>query len=263
MYKGFLLVVEGIGGSGKTTLTKKAAKFFEDAKIPYVLTFEPGGTPAANVLRKLCREGIEGCEPLTPMAEALLFNAARAQHTEIVIKPALEAGKVVICDRYMLTTLVYQGNKGCSWNSLRNIHQQAIGLYPDLTLVMTGDAEVFMSRVSEAERSSDKFDALALGAQERMQESMEWAVKHMPNHVGIKADIDEDQVFAQVLPILMSLQSSINKRPDPIPSIKVPKVDLKTIVPGRVENLGIKDTSVPQAPSLPEEPDERIDKNYL
>jgi thymidylate kinase len=212
MSKGFFLVVGGIGGSGKTGLCKKIAGFFEEAGFSYIQTFEPGGTPAANYLRTLCRQGLPDCEPLTPMAEAMLFNAARAQHVETVIRPALAEGKVVICDRYAETTYAYQGAaRGANIFNLQQVHHYGIGLDPDLTIILDGDAEVFMSRVSDQEKLTDKFDAMALATQERMQEYLAHLVErdNTGKFVDVEADGTREQLWEQVLPHLEKIKKHL------------------------------------------------------
>lgn len=253
MNKGYLLVVDGLGGSGKSSISERIQNWFEDAQIPCVRTFEPGGTPAANFLRRLCREGIEGAEPLTPMAEALLFNAARAQHVETVIKPALERGDVVLCDRYLLSTLGYQGvGRMLSVYTLREIHHHAIGLMPDMTILMEGDPEVFMKRITPTEKGSDQFDNWDKEKYDRIQFFFEWEASVNPEkYFTVDAEQSAEQVFAQVIPLLMQIQNDRLKRPQ-VASITCPPKSQSTvtgsalgsIVPGFVENKGIFDTSV-------------------
>jgi len=221
---GLFLTVEGLGGTGKSTLSKKIAKWFDDAQVPNILTFEPGGCDTANYLRKLCREGLPGCEELTPMGKALLFNTARAEHVKKVIQPALEAGKVVISDRYMMTTMGYQGiGEGVPLFTLSEIHHHAIGLVPDLTFMMQGDPEVFMARVSGEEKSTDQFDRWELSLNERIQDYYDQVVKSRPDlYIGVDAEQDPEQMFAQVLPTLMKIQNDRIQRPKYCESIKIP-----------------------------------------
>ena len=285
MNKGYLLVVDGLGGSGKSTLCDKIQNWFDNALIPCVRTFEPGGTPAANFLRKLCREGIPDAEKLTPMAEALLFNAARAQHVETVIKPALERGEVVLCDRYLLSTLGYQGiGRGLSIYTLEKIHHDAIGLLPDMTIVMEGDPEVFMRRVTPVEKQSDQFDNWNKELYNRIQFFFERTANENPDtYMTVDAEQSADQVFAQVLPLLMRIQNNRAKRPGlgHVASVTCPPVVyhgaggdvavkkearprvvctgtrdevvvkgesvFHSIVPGHMENKGINDTSVKES----------------
>lgn len=292
MSKGFFLVLGGIGGSGKTSLCKRIASYCLYHGIPHITTFEPGGTPAANYLRKLCREGLPDCEPLTPMAEAMLFNAARAQHVETVIRPALAEGKVVICDRFAETTYAYQGAaRGAHIFNLQQVHHYAIGLNPDLTIILDGDAEVFMARVSDTEKLTDKFDAMAVSVQERMQEYLYSLVEcdNTGGYVSVEADGTREELWEQVLPYLEKIRLDrirntvphtdfskgiedrdvgvgfVEDRPVHTPIINsILKKDLSfnTIIPDHVSFSGIKDTSVPDAPPLPEEPKEQVDKNW-
>jgi len=221
---GFFLAVEGLGGSGKSTLSKKIAQWFTDAQVPNILTFEPGGCDTANYLRKLCREGLPGCEEMTPLAKAMLFNVARIEHVNKVIKPALAAGKVVVCDRYMMTTLGYQGiGEMVHLHTLQQIHHHAIGLMPDLTLMMQGDPEIFMSRVTGEEKATDQFDRWDLERQMRIQDYYDGVVKSNPDgYFGVDAEQDSEQMFAQILPTLMSIQNSRIRRPEFCTSIKIP-----------------------------------------
>lgn len=209
-----MISVEGVGGSGKSSLVKRIGDWLRERQIPHLLTFEPGGTPAANALRKLCREGIPDAEPLTPMAEVLLFNAARAQHVETIVKPALKAGTVVVTDRYYQTTMAYQGVIGGeSLYTIGKIHHDAIGLYPDLTLVMCGDEEVFMNRIHPGEKLTDKFDNWKIAQFERAQQYFESLVNDdtTGKFFGVNADKSQDEVFEQVRPVLESLMKRIGK----------------------------------------------------
>jgi len=104
---GLLITLEGIEGSGKSTQATLLHDALLSAKIPVSLTREPGGSPLAEKVRDLILRG--GEEPLAPGAELLLFLAARAQHVARTIRPALERGEVVVCDRFTDATLAYQG----------------------------------------------------------------------------------------------------------------------------------------------------------
>lgn len=262
MSKGFFLVLGGVGGSGKTGLCKEIVKFMEEAGIPYITTFEPGGTPAANYLRQLCRRGIPDCELLTPMAEAMLFNAARAQHVETVIKPALEAGKVVICDRYAETTYAYQGAaRGADIFNLKQVHHYGIGLEPDLTIILDGDVKVFMDRVSDEEKLTDKFDAMALAAQERMADYLYSMVTddNTGRYVAVTADGTREELWGEVLPYLEKIRINRIRNTTPDPKfeegirdnaeetpVHKPIINsiLPCIVPQRPDTIGIKDNSI-------------------
>lgn len=213
MYKGYFLAVEGIGGSGKSSLCDSIELWLQENKVDYIRTFEPGGTPAANELRTLCRAGIVNGEKLTPLANAMLYMTSRVQHVETVIKPALEAGKVVLCDRYVLTTYAYQGaGEGISHFTLSQLHHHAIGLMPDKTIVMCGNAEVFNARVSSAEKLTDQFDSKSIAYQDRLQFAFERAAEENPKaHWIVEAEDSKEDSFKQVVPLLEEIRDNLGQ----------------------------------------------------
>jgi energy-coupling factor transporter ATP-binding protein EcfA2 len=105
--RGKFVTFEGIEGSGKSTQVKLLISYLEKEGIPYLKTREPGGTPIAEAIRKILLD--PACKEMLPETELLLYNASRCQHTGELIIPALEAGKLVICDRYFDSTYAYQG----------------------------------------------------------------------------------------------------------------------------------------------------------
>ncbi|MBI3911593.1 MAG: dTMP kinase [Armatimonadetes bacterium] len=137
------ITLEGPEGSGKSTQMERLRKALEDRGVAVLATREPGGVPVAERIREVVLH-----EPLAPRAEALLFLAARAQHVEEVIRPALQAGKVVLCDRFHDSTLAYQGyGLGLDLEELRRICLFASdGLQPDLTLLLDVPVKVGLKR---------------------------------------------------------------------------------------------------------------------
>ncbi|MGP1354266.1 MAG: dTMP kinase [Parasphingopyxis sp.] len=138
---GKFITFEGGEGAGKSTQTRLLASWLRERGIETVETREPGGTPGADAIRALL---LEEDAPLTATAEAHLFAAARADHVESLIRPALADGKWVICDRFIDSTLAYQGAAGnLGVERVRAINETAIGdTWPDLTVLlrMDGDA---------------------------------------------------------------------------------------------------------------------------
>jgi dTMP kinase len=138
--RGLLLTLEGIEGSGKSTQAAALAKELESAGVPVLLTREPGGVPVAETVRKLLLSPDSG--PIQPLTEVLLFIAARTEHVALKIRPALEAGQVVICDRFTDATLAYQGGgRSVPDDLIRRLNDLATGgIQPDRTYLL--DLEV-------------------------------------------------------------------------------------------------------------------------
>lgn len=137
--QGLFISFEGPEGAGKTTQARRLAEDLRSEGHEVVLTREPGGTALAEAIRGLVlREAGSDGVPMSAATEALLFTAARADHVERLIRPALGAGKVVICDRFTGSTLAYQGGgRGLDASALRAAQQLATGgLRPDLTLLL-------------------------------------------------------------------------------------------------------------------------------
>lgn len=214
---GMLIVVDGLDGAGKTGAIARLSKWFEQSNVEHIVTREPGGTQLAQHIRMGLRHGFEGVtEEMDPVAEMLLFNVARTDHVAKIIRPALAAGKVVLCDRYFDTTLAYQGGgRGLDLKMMEDIHHLAIGLYPDVTFLMDGPPEVFLKRMEDETRDEvNKFDSLGLPFYERAREVYLNKARVNPSgYVLINADCSPDQVFAQFLPELNSIYHKLNPRP--------------------------------------------------
>lgn len=130
------IVFEGVDGSGKSTQARLLAERLTSEGEDVVLTREPGGTPAAEELRGVILSG-NGGNGWTDMTEVLLFNAARAEHVENKVRPALDAGRLVVSDRFALSTFAYQGMRSAALrDKAMRIHETAIGLDPDLTFIL-------------------------------------------------------------------------------------------------------------------------------
>lgn len=146
MRKGIFISIEGPDGSGKSTQIENIKDFFKEKNIDIVFTREPGGTPIGERIRDIILD--VNCKEMCSMTEALLYAASRAQHVDEIIKPALEEGKVVICDRFVDSSLAYQGYGRGLGDSVRVINEYAIsGYMPDITFMMELDPEVGISRM--------------------------------------------------------------------------------------------------------------------
>ena len=144
--KGKLIVIEGPDGSGKSTQINIMRKYLEDKGFDVVETREPGGTKIGETIRDIILD-VENTE-MDPVCEALLYAASRAQHVAEVIKPEIEKGKIVICTRYIYSSLVYQGiGRGLGVDMVSAINTAAIqGMMPDLTLLFDIDPVVGIKR---------------------------------------------------------------------------------------------------------------------
>src|SRR3954467_2416267 len=163
------ITFEGIDGSGKTTQLRRVAERFRDP----VITKEPGGTPTADRIRSIL---LDAGSKLDPLAEGFLFAASRHQHVVEVIKPALDAGHVVLCDRFTDSTLAYQGfGRLIDLDKLRALNAWATdSLTPDLTLLFDLPEHVGLdrarSRNAEAMRDEGRFEAEELRFHQRVRE---------------------------------------------------------------------------------------------
>jgi dTMP kinase len=144
---GTFITFEGCEGSGKTTQAKMLGDYLVSKGREVVLTREPGGTPVGKVIREILLSPASG--DIAPITEALLFAADRAQQVRDVIKPALQKGCIVIGDRYVDSSLAYQGlGRRCGLDQVRNLNDRATeGLEPDLTVYLDISVEDGLARV--------------------------------------------------------------------------------------------------------------------
>ncbi len=135
MSKGLFITFEGGDGSGKSTQYRLFAEYLRNRGIDVVTTREPGGTRISEKIRDLLLD--PECTEMDDMTEALLFAASRAQHVEELIKPSVEAGKIVLCDRFVDSSIVYQGFGRGLGDCVRAINEHAVrGMYPDVTFLL-------------------------------------------------------------------------------------------------------------------------------
>ncbi len=154
--RGQLISLDGIDGSGKTTHLQTIKNWFEEKQIPVLFTREPGGTPLGEQLRSLL---LDKNTKVSIETEALLMFAARQQHIQDVIEPALAAGQCVVTDRFTDASYAYQGaGRGLAMNKIAQLESWVQGeLRPNLTLLLDVPLEVSMERI-ERSRDKDRFE---------------------------------------------------------------------------------------------------------
>ena len=160
--KGRFIVIEGVDFTGKTTQSKKLQEFLTANGEKVIYTREPGGTKLGEDIRNIIMENKR--EDPSKQATLLLFMAARAENIAKVIKPALEAGTSVICDRFIASTIVYQGVlSGFKKEDILKVHDTLnFGLYPDLSLILNASLETIKQRRARGadSRTNNKYDFL-------------------------------------------------------------------------------------------------------
>lgn len=159
---------EGIDGSGKSTQARLLADTLREQGYDVVLTREPGGSTGAEDIRKLVLEGDP--DRWSPETELLLFTAARRDHLERTIRPAIAAGKVVICDRFADSTRMYQGLRGGELPAqVEALHQLMIGQDPDLTILVDMDPGTGLARALGRAAGEERFETFGQELQEKMR----------------------------------------------------------------------------------------------
>ncbi|MCC6924347.1 dTMP kinase [Novosphingobium sp.] len=206
MTRGKFIAFEGGEGAGKSTQARLLAQALTERGIECVVTREPGGTPGAEAIRTLLL-GTEG-EGWHPRAEALLFAAARSDHVERLIGPALEAGKWVICDRFVDSSRAYQGGAGgLSDADVLDLHRVGSqGLLPDLTLLVEVRPGVAEARASARDQgSSDRIGGRDAAYHARVAAAFARIAEAEPGRFArIDGNNNSERVFGDVLGALQS-----------------------------------------------------------
>lgn len=195
---------EGIDGSGKSTQARLLADRLRAAGNKVVHTREPGGSPGAEEIRSLVLEG----EPdrWSAETEILLFTAARRDHLERTIEPALAAGEIVICDRFADSTRMYQGiSRGDLRAVVDQLHSLMIGREPDLTILIDMDPEVGLARAKGRQTAEERFEDFGLPLQQKMRAGFLALAQEYPDRfVVIDGDDSLDSVAENVLAVVQA-----------------------------------------------------------
>ncbi|TKW67614.1 MAG: dTMP kinase [Paracoccus denitrificans] len=175
---------EGIDGSGKSTQARLLAESLRTEGREVVLTREPGGSPGAEAIRSLLVEG--GIDRWSAETEILLFNAARRDHLERTIRPAIAAGKTVITDRFADSTRVYQGvTRGDLSGAVETLHSLMIGLEPDRTFVIDIAPEIGLQRGAARGGNEDRFESMGIAFQKALRDGFAALAAAHPSRVRL------------------------------------------------------------------------------
>lgn len=204
MNKGVFISFEGPDGSGKSTQIEYLKGFFADRNIPCVFTREPGGTEIGEKMRDFILD-IDNKE-MCDITEALLYAASRAQHVAQLIKPSLDSGKVVVCDRFLDSSIAYQGFGRNLGDSVRIINKYAVqGCFPDITIFIDIDPEIGKMRIEN--RENDRLEREKLMFHKRVYSGYQNIAKMDHNRVkridGTKSrEAIRNDILKHIMPLL-------------------------------------------------------------
>ena len=200
------ITLEGPEGSGKTTAVDAAVKALEGMGYEIVRTREPGGTPIAEQIRNVILD--KANTKMDPRTEALLYAASRRQHLVEKVWPALKEGKIVICDRYLDSSLAYQGGaRGLGVEEILNVNLFATeNTWPDLTLLFDIKPEVGLARIaSNADREVNRLDLEKLEFHNKVRDTFLALAKRYPDrYVIIDASLSREEVAKATLEAITS-----------------------------------------------------------
>jgi dTMP kinase len=196
--------VEGVDGSGKTGVVKQLVDHLNRTGRPTIQTREPGGTPQGEQIRSLILSGTD--DAWDQNSELLLMTAARVEHVRRVVLPTIAAGKSVVSDRYVGSTIAYQGaGRGMAEDFIRLLHRVAVGdIWPDLVVILDLDPEIGLARskgrLSAAAIDEGRFETLDLAFHRRIRQSfLDQASQDPQRHVVVDASGEAEQVRQRVI----------------------------------------------------------------
>jgi len=194
------LAIEGIEGSGKSTLQAALAERLRSDGREVLVTREPGGTPAGDAIRELfLRPGLS----IDPLAEAFVVNGARVQHVERLIRPALAAGQIVLCDRFTDSTLAYQGyGRGANLDVLRLLCATATSnLEPEITLLLDLPVMAARARLAARGHAADRIENESDAFHDRVREGF-LALASTPRHRVLDATLSAERLADDAVAIV-------------------------------------------------------------
>ena len=200
------ITFEGPEGSGKTTAVKAAVEKLVALGYEVVQTREPGGTPISEQIRNVILD--KSNTTMDPRTEALLYAASRRQHLVEKVWPAIKEGKIVICDRYLDSSLAYQGGaRGLGVDNILNINSFATeGTFPDLTLLFDLDPKIGLERISKnANREVNRLDLEKLDFHNKVRQTfLELAKRYPDRYVVIDASKNREEVAQATMDAILA-----------------------------------------------------------
>lgn len=193
--KGLFITFEGIDGCGKTTQLNLLAEYLKQKGLEVVITREPGATGLGKKLREILLN-YDG--EVSPNCESFLFLADRAQHIDTLVKPSIEAGKIVLCDRHTDSTVAYQGyGRGLDLERIKMLNNLASsGIKPDLTFVFDIDVKTAQSRVG---KTKDRMESAGIDFHNKVRNGYLEIAKQEPERVKVINSNDNiENIFEQV-----------------------------------------------------------------
>lgn len=198
MKKGLFITFEGLDGAGKSTQIQKVRDIFEQKGYEVVLTREPGGTAISEKIRKIILDNEN--DEMSYVTEALLYAASRAQHVHEKIKPALNEGKVVICDRYVHSSIAYQGyGRGLGPEKVMDINSPAIdGILPDISFFILLPTDKAMERLKNSNKELDRLEVEEIDFFEKIAEGYNCIADDYEGVIKIDASKTVDEIAKQI-----------------------------------------------------------------
>ncbi|MEK1851448.1 MAG: dTMP kinase [Phyllobacterium sp.] len=214
--QGLFITFEGGEGAGKSTQIARLAEHLRASGDDVLVTREPGGSPGAEAVRHVILSG--AAEPFGPAMEALLFAAARNDHVEQVMRRALKSGRMVLCDRYIDSSRVYQGVTGdLDPDLMRAIEQMAInGLMPDLTIILDLPAEVGLQRANarRGAGTADRFEKETIDLHHKRRDAYLAIASEEPERCKVvAADRPAGEIAREIAALVDELKASHGIKP--------------------------------------------------
>ncbi|NPV60251.1 MAG: dTMP kinase [Actinobacteria bacterium] len=206
--RSLFITFEGVEGSGKTTQMNMLHAHLLRMKVDVVATHEPGGTRIGEEIRRIILD--PAFKEMHPMTETILYAADRAQHFYEVIKPALDQGKVVLCDRYIDSTLAYQGvARRIGMEGVQNLNEWVTDdHYPDVTFLLEIPFRVGLKRLMERKRVLDRIESEAQAFHEQVQEAYKTLAKFYPHRIVVLNGVDKpENIHHRVMQVVTPLLS--------------------------------------------------------